>query len=276
MAEKIKIFQFPIKGGDFEHIGNATIETRKLIKISFTEEECFKNTSFFSSSRDFLRRFGICAYEAEANVIIHARYGLFKTILCCKKIKGEVIDRGPGIPSILNALTPGFSTASDAAKSLGFGAGVGLNNIQKIADFTMLHSEKGKGTSLQFEVWKVKDNEIGRIAMKIKQIIKALKLELVTKNVDMEKEVKSAYSCDLLSNVLAKAGDESAWLTVQTNMNIIGVATIKKIPIIIIAENSTIPKQTIAKAEENEIIIAKGKQDIFTISGKLYELFQKE
>jgi len=239
MAKKIKIFQFPIRGADFEHIGNVTIETRKLIKISFTEEECFKNESFVGS-RDFLRRFGICAYEAEANVIIHAYYGLFKTILCCKRIKGEVIDRGPGIPSILNALTPGFSTASETAKSLGFGAGVGLNNIQKIADFTMLHSEKGKGTSLQFEVWKAKDNEIRRTAMKIKQIIKALKLELVTKNVDMEKEVKSAYSCDLLSNVLAKAEDESAWLTVQTNMNIIGVATIKKIPIIIISENSRV------------------------------------
>jgi len=140
----------------------------------------------------------------------------------------------------------------------------------------MLHSEKGKGTSLQFEVWKAKDNEIRKTAMKIKQIIKALKLELVTKNVDMEKEVKSAYSCDLLSNVLAKAEDESVWLTVQTNMNIIGVATIKKIPIIIISENSTIPKQTIAKAEENGIIIAKGNEDTFTISGKLYELFQKE
>ena len=76
--------------------------------------------------------------------------------------------------------------------------------------------------------------------------------------------------------MLAKAEDESAWLTVQTNMNIIGVATIKKIPIIIISENSAISKQAIAKAEENGIIIAKGNEDTFTISGKLYELFQKE
>jgi len=42
MAKKIKIFQFPIKGADFEHIGNITIETRKLIKISFTEKSVSK------------------------------------------------------------------------------------------------------------------------------------------------------------------------------------------------------------------------------------------
>jgi hypothetical protein len=43
----------------------------------------------------------------------------------------------------------GFSTASDEAREMGFGAGMGLPNIKKNADIVELKSEKGKGTHLK-------------------------------------------------------------------------------------------------------------------------------
>ena len=68
------------------------------------------------------------------------------------QIRIEVDDFGPGIPDITEALRPGFSTAPDWVRELGFGAGMGLNNIQKCADDMELVSTVEKGTSLEIEI----------------------------------------------------------------------------------------------------------------------------
>ena len=279
MEGKVKKFlKFPVKGGDFAHLGDVTLSVKRTLEKFFEDDNCFKNT-VFHSNRDFLRRLGICSYEAESNIIIHASAGLIKVIVCCEKIRVVVVDEGPGIKSVIKAFIPGFSTASETARQHGFGAGIGLNNIQKLADFFIVLSGAEKRTLLLFEVWrdcKKADNEQRRVEMKVKEIIKSLNLEILTKNIDMEREVKDAYACDLLSNVLSKAEEEQVWLTMQNHMNIVGVASIKRIPIIIITEGSNVLEETIKKAEENEIIIARAKDDTFTASGKLYNLFREK
>jgi len=105
-------------------------------------------------------------------------------------------------------------------------------------------------------------------------MIDILKLELVTNADDktLDKYIDNAYTCDLLSNVLSKAKEDNAWITLQTNVNVVGVAVIKKIPIIIITEGNTVPEETIKKAIENSIIIARTSSPSFEFSGKLYSL----
>ena len=65
------------------------------------------------------------------------------------KIKIDVKDSGPGIADVEKAMQPGFSTASDQIRELGFGAGMGLPNIKKCADRMDLISKIGKGTHLK-------------------------------------------------------------------------------------------------------------------------------
>jgi len=64
-------------------------------------------------------------------------------------MKITVIDNGPGIPDVEKAMQPGFSTAPDWIRELGFGAGMGLNNIKACADEMKLRSEMGIGTRLE-------------------------------------------------------------------------------------------------------------------------------
>ena len=61
----------------------------------------------------------------------------------------DIEDSGPGIPDIDKAMQPGFSTASEWVRELGFGAGMGLVNIKKCADDFKLTSEVGKGTHIK-------------------------------------------------------------------------------------------------------------------------------
>lgn len=275
METRIGFVEHPVVGEDFESLGEPTLFTRKFLEKIMDNFDCYKD---LPRKKELIRKFGICSYEAESNLAIHSFFGILKTYIYCDKIKCIASDAGPGIKSLLLALTPGYSTASERARQLGFGAGMGLKNIQKISDFSIISSKWGKGTTLIFEIWRDNILEKWRLEMKIREIIELLKLEVLTKNKEenFEKEIESAYSCDLLSYVLSKGKDENAWITVQTNMNIIGVATIKRIPIIIITEDSFVPNETIEKAVENSIIIARSSSDTFEISGKLYELLRNK
>jgi anti-sigma regulatory factor (Ser/Thr protein kinase) len=63
-----------------------------------------------------------------------------------------VEDSGPGIPDIEKALQPGYSTAPEWVRELGFGAGMGLVNIQKCADEMNITSTIDKGTRLEITI----------------------------------------------------------------------------------------------------------------------------
>jgi anti-sigma regulatory factor (Ser/Thr protein kinase) len=68
-------------------------------------------------------------------------------------IQVSFIDDGPGIADIEQAMIPGFSTADDLVRELGFGAGLGLPNIQKNSDAMHIVSERGSSTLLEFFIF---------------------------------------------------------------------------------------------------------------------------
>ena len=52
----------------------------------------------------------------------------------------QTLDDGPGIEDIELAMQPGYSTATDEIRELGFGAGMGLQNIKRFVDEMELES----------------------------------------------------------------------------------------------------------------------------------------
>ena len=58
-------------------------------------------------------------------------------------------DSGPGIKDVEQAMQPGFSTAPDWIREMGFGAGMGLANIKSCADEMHLDSWPLRGTRLE-------------------------------------------------------------------------------------------------------------------------------
>lgn len=98
-------------------------------------------------SREFVKKVTIGVYEAEINVVIHSYGGTANVIITDEFIEISFNDVGPGIPSIENALTEGYSTASKYAIENGFGAGMGLPNIKSVSDEMNLESSPD-GTNL--------------------------------------------------------------------------------------------------------------------------------
>jgi CBS domain-containing protein/anti-sigma regulatory factor (Ser/Thr protein kinase) len=99
------------------------------------------------------RRCGIAIYEAEMNLIIHTTHGgIIRVEIEPHIILIEAIDDGPGIEDVELAMKPGYSTASDEIRELGFGAGMGLQNIQRCVDEMTLQSTPGIGTRLDMKI----------------------------------------------------------------------------------------------------------------------------
>ncbi len=100
------------------------------------------------------RRVGIAVYEAEMNLIIHTTNGgTIRVEIEPHQISIDAYDDGPGIADVELAVKPGYSTASEEIRELGFGAGMGLANISRCVDVMKLESVVGKGTRLRLKIF---------------------------------------------------------------------------------------------------------------------------
>ena len=93
-----------------------------------------------------VKRVAIAMYEAEINAIIHAGGGEADIEITPEKVIVKISDHGPGIPDIAQAMTAGWSTAPENVRELGFGAGMGLPNMQRYTDDMRIESKVGEGT----------------------------------------------------------------------------------------------------------------------------------
>jgi serine/threonine-protein kinase RsbT len=91
-------------------------------------------------------------YEGEINMVIHAGGGIADVLICEDHISIRLEDHGPGIADIDLAMQEGYSTAPDAVRSLGFGAGMGLPNMKRYSDAMTIDSQVGKGTTIIMRV----------------------------------------------------------------------------------------------------------------------------
>ncbi len=71
---------------------------------------------------------------------------------------------------------------------------------------------------------------------------------------------------------MANTKKDNVWITLQTHLNITAVATLKELAAIIIVLNKEIDKDTLDKAESEEITILRTPMTAYQVSGKLYEL----
>jgi anti-sigma regulatory factor (Ser/Thr protein kinase) len=73
-------------------------------------------------------------------------------VAAAEEVRIDVQDKGEGIADIERAMQPGYSTAPDWVRALGFGAGMGLYNIRRCVQEMRLTSTVGVGTRLELTV----------------------------------------------------------------------------------------------------------------------------
>jgi len=129
---------YDVKAGEFQTAGDASANIKRKLK------QLGVNSSV-------LRRIAVASYEAELNLIIHSHGGQLTLEITPNAIILVSKDVGPGIADISKAMQEGYSTASEEARDLGFGAGMGLPNMKRNADGFAIESEVGKGTRIDMD-----------------------------------------------------------------------------------------------------------------------------
>ncbi len=125
---------------DFEAAGHASTEIKKELKRRNLDPK-------------IIRRIAIAAYELEINQVVHSYGGTIHASIQGDRVIITAEDTGPGIENVELALQEGWSTANEWIRSLGFGAGMGLANTQRVSDEFSIESKPGVGTTVRSVVY---------------------------------------------------------------------------------------------------------------------------
>ena len=111
--------------------------------------------------------------------------------------------------------------------------------------------------------------------MTVAQLVEELGLEVLTGNTSMDREVKSGYTSDLLSDAIAGITDDAVWITIQRHINVLGVAKLKNIAAIITPRNLKVETEVVERAKTEGIALLRTGHTAFEISGQLYGLLRQ-
>ncbi len=105
--------------------------------------------------------------------------------------------------------------------------------------------------------------------MTIKELAELIQAEDLTPDAAAERAVTCGYACDLLSWVMAHGKPGMAWITVQTHMNVIAVASLSEMAAVIIPEKIAAEAPTLEKAKEEGIHVLSSALNAYEICAAL-------
>ncbi len=134
------VLRYRIKPRDYTRGGQASSNIKRaLLRLG--------------ANAQLARRCGIAIYEAEMNLIIHTTSGgIIRVQIEPSQILMSATDDGPGIPDVALARKAGWSTATEEVREMGFGAGMGLKNIERCVDELTIDSTVGKSTRVEMKI----------------------------------------------------------------------------------------------------------------------------
>ncbi len=131
------LMRYRVRFNDFSNGGKASAQLKQALLQ-------------MGAAPQLARRVAIATYEAEINLIIHTTDGGYLVAeIRPERITVVAHDTGPGIPNVELARQAGYSTASPLAREMGFGAGMGLVNIDRCTDELNIWTALGVGTRVE-------------------------------------------------------------------------------------------------------------------------------
>lgn len=99
------------------------------------------------------------------------------------------------------------------------------------------------------------------------ELIDALTLHVFEKG--EERPVTTGYCGDLLSWVMGRAPQDSAWITVMSNNNVAAVAVLCDVSCIILAQGSQPDEALLSRAKQEGLCLLGSERDAYTLCAAL-------
>lgn len=107
--------------------------------------------------------------------------------------------------------------------------------------------------------------------MKLLDIKNILDAKLLTKNANLEQDVKFVFGCDLMSDVLSLVSGETMLLTGLINIQAVRTAEMKDIKCVVFVRGKVPEQYVIDLAEEKGICLMSTQYIMFNSCGILYK-----
>lgn len=106
--------------------------------------------------------------------------------------------------------------------------------------------------------------------MLVQEMVDILQAEVIAGGAKVDNEISGGYASDLLSNVMSQAQLGNVWITMHAHQNIVAVASLLGLSAVIIAGHVQPDKETVNKANAEEIPLLITALSVFEVVGLLY------
>lgn len=89
--------------------------------------------------------------------------------------------------------------------------------------------------------------------------------------IDPGRQITGGYACDLLSHVMGRGVAGMAWITVQTHMNVIAVASLLEFACVIVPEGLSVEQPIIDKAADEGVALISSGKTAFELCALLHD-----
>jgi serine kinase of HPr protein (carbohydrate metabolism regulator) len=105
--------------------------------------------------------------------------------------------------------------------------------------------------------------------MKTSDLVRLTELKLAQEKYE-DREIKNGYTSDLLSDVMANAGENALLITIQAHKNTVAVASLLDCAGIIVCNGKTIPEDMLKSAAQENIAVFSTQLNQFAASHLIY------
>jgi len=106
----------------------------------------------------------------------------------------------------------------------------------------------------------------------LKEVVDKLKIEPVSSASSLDQPIAGGYASDLLSCAMKGAKKDYLWVTLQSHLNVVAVASLSGLAGVIITEGNRPDAETLSKAESEGVVLLVTPRTTFSIVGELASL----
>jgi len=106
--------------------------------------------------------------------------------------------------------------------------------------------------------------------MTVTELSEKLSLKKLSEGED--REISSCYISDLLSRVLGGCKSGDVWITVQSSLNVVAVATMAEAACVILPEGVAAPGPVLQKAADENLMVFSSGEGAYELAKKIASL----
>ncbi len=108
--------------------------------------------------------------------------------------------------------------------------------------------------------------------MTVRQLVEEMGLSVYSGKTDLDKNITGAYVSDLLSDVMGHAREGEVWVTLQSHLNVVAIASLKELAAIVLVKGIEPGREVLEKASAEGIPVLGTTGQTFETAGKLFQI----